>query len=84
MQKEVPYLLDEVAVLLGGGGGGAMASLPHGAEEGVVQGEQLVQDGEQPVLGLGVQLDLLPHAAPEHLCHDVQRLQVVDLRLHQL
>ena len=83
VQKNVPHSLNKVVGLLRARGR-AVASLPHGGEEGVVQGEQLVQTGEEALLGLGVQLHLLAHAPPEHLRHDVQRLQVVDLRLHQL
>lgn len=58
--------------------------LLHGAEEGAVEGEQLVQAGEDPLHRLHVQLHLPLHAPAEHLGHDVERLQVVQLRLHQL
>lgn len=64
--------------------GRAEPSLLHGGEEGPVEEEQLVQAGEDPLHRLYVQLHLLLHAPAENLGHDVQRLQVVELRLHQL
>lgn len=61
-----------------------MSPLLHGGEEGVVEEKQLVQTGEDPLHRFRVQLHLLLHASPENLGHDVERLQVVELRLHQL
>lgn len=63
---------------------GALTPLLHGSEEGVVEGEQLVQAGEHPLHRLRVQLHLFLHASPENLGHDVQSLKVVELSLHQL
>lgn len=71
-------------VPLSGRLGRVVPSLLHGSEEGVVEDEQLVQTGEDPLHRVRVQLHLLLHPPSEDLGHDVQGLQVVQLRLHQL
>lgn len=83
LEQDVSDPLDEI-VLMPLWPGRAVPALLHGGEEGVVEEEQLVQAGEDPLHRLRVQLHLFPHPPAEHLGHDVQRLQVVELRLHQL
>lgn len=83
LEQHVAYPLDEV-VPVSLRPGRAVPPLLHGGEEGVVEDKQLVQTGEDPLHRLRVQLHLLPHTSPENLGHDVERLQVVELRLHQL
>lgn len=46
--------------------------------------QQGVQAREDPGHTVPVKLQLLQHAFPEHLRHDRQGLDVVQLRLHQL
>ena len=83
LQQDVSYPMDEV-VAVSLRLRGAESPLLHGGEEGVVEDQQLVQTGEDPLQRLRIELHFLPHAAPEHLGHDVERLEVVELRLHQL
>lgn len=83
LEQDVSHALDEV-VPVTVGLGRAEPTLLHGGEEGPVEDQQLVQAGEDPLHRLYVQLHLLLHAPAENLGHDVQRLQVVELSLHQL
>lgn len=83
LEQHISYPLNEV-VPLARRLGRVVPPLLHGSEEGVVEDEQLVQTGEDPLHCLRVQLHLLLHPPSEHLGHNVQGLQVVELRLHQL
>ena len=83
LQQDIPDAMDDV-ILVSIRVGGAMASLSHGGQEVPVQGEELVQAGEDPTNGIGVQLHLFSQAPPEDLGHDAECLDMVKLRLHQL
>lgn len=54
------------------------------SKEVPVEEQEGVQAGKDPGHTIPVQLQLLQHASPEHLRHDCQRLDVVQLCLHQL
>lgn len=73
MQQDVSYSLDKV-VPVSPGLGWSLPPLLHGSEEGVVEENQLVQTGEDPLHYFCIKLHFLPHTSPEHLSHDVQRL----------
>lgn len=64
--------------------GCSLPALLQRSKEVPVKEQQGVQAGEDPGHTVPVKLQLLQHASPEHLGHDRQGLDVVQLCLHQL
>lgn len=83
LKQNISNLMDEVISGVVGLGRSLSAFLQC-SEEVSVKEQQGVQAGEDPGHTVHVELQLLQHASPEHLRHDRQGLDVVQLRLHQL
>lgn len=64
--------------------GCSLSAVLQGSKEVSVKEQQGVQAREDLGHAVPVELQLLQHASPEHLGHDRQGLDVVQLCLHQL
>lgn len=83
LEQNISNLMDEVisGVLWLGC---SLSAVLQGSKEISVKEQQGVQAREDFGHAVPVELQLLQHASPEHLGHDRQRLDVVQLCLHQL
>lgn len=61
-----------------------LLALQDPLEELAVDADELVQAGEEPLHHLLLEQQLGHHAAAVHVAHDLERADVVQLRLHQL
>lgn len=83
LKQYVSNLMDDIIPGVVGLGCSLSAFLQR-SEEVPVEEQQGIQAREDPGHAVPVQLQLLQHAPPEHLRHDRQGLDVVQLCLHQL